>query len=72
MENVTQTQAAYEPQFYSVKQTAELLGCSKANVSALCKRGKLPHTRVGSYPLIGKAYIDGLIAQANGNGGQAV
>jgi excisionase family DNA binding protein len=68
-ENVNQPkQAAMAAQFYSVKEMAQILNCSKANVSLLCKRGKIPCVRVGSYPLIGKAYIDGLIAQANGGG----
>ncbi|WP_062378256.1 helix-turn-helix domain-containing protein [Treponema endosymbiont of Eucomonympha sp.] len=61
-----QTQAAKEPQFYSLKETAGILGCSKANVSRLTKLGKLPCVRIGSYPLFARAYIDGLIAQAMG------
>ncbi|GHT70183.1 hypothetical protein FACS1894110_21200 [Spirochaetia bacterium] len=67
MGDVDQKQRAeYEPQFYSVKQTAQILGCSKGNISVLIQQGKIPAVRVGSYPLIGKAYIDGLIAKANG------
>jgi hypothetical protein len=67
MENVTKSrQAAYEPQFYSVRQTAEILGCSKANVSVQIKRGVIPAVRIGAYPYIGKEFIDGLVAQANG------
>ncbi|GHU98498.1 hypothetical protein FACS189483_06600 [Spirochaetia bacterium] len=64
---VTKTrQASYEAQFYSVKQTAEILGCSKANISVQIRNGKIPHVRIGAYLYVGKAYIDGLIAQANG------
>jgi excisionase family DNA binding protein len=54
----TPKQAAYEPQFYSVKQTAELLGCSKANVSIQIKRGKIPAVRIGAYPYIPREWID--------------
>jgi hypothetical protein len=67
MENVTQTkQAVYESQFYSVTQTAQVLGCSKANVSVQIRRGIIPAVRIGAYPYVGKAYIDALIAKANG------
>jgi hypothetical protein len=67
MQNNTQTrQASYEAQFYSLKQTSELLGCSKANVSVQIKRGIIPCVRIGAYPYIGKAYVDALVAKANG------
>ncbi|GHV78756.1 hypothetical protein AGMMS49944_05470 [Spirochaetia bacterium] len=59
-------QTEYEPQFYSVKQTAQLLGCSKANVSVQIRKGTIPAVRIGAYPYVGKAYIDALIVKANG------
>jgi hypothetical protein len=59
-------QTEYEPQFYSVKQTAEIIGCSKANVSVQIRKGIIPAVRIGCYPYVGKAYIDSLIAKANG------
>jgi hypothetical protein len=63
----TQTrQASYEAQFYSVKQFSEIVGCSKSKTSVDIKRGIIPCVRIGAYPYIGKAYVDALIAKANG------
>lgn len=52
------------PQTYSMREVAELLGITQATVSRRADLGEIPTIKIGARRLIPRAYIEGLFAQA--------
>jgi excisionase family DNA binding protein len=50
--------------FIPVREAAAQLGLSKPTISRLIKAGKIPHIRLGSWPMIPASWIDDQLAAA--------
>ncbi len=68
MENENKKAVNTTRKFYSMRETAEILGIAYITVFENCKRGNIPSVKVGQKRLVSVDYIDRLVEQSNSTG----
>jgi excisionase family DNA binding protein len=69
--NTQAGQSSTTLKFYTTAQLVPLLQMSTATINRRLKDGTIPHVKIGHAVRIPAVYVDGLLAQANGQAVQS-